>query len=181
MSTLLLLLAVTLVMYGVFLQIREHNVLLFTEYRFRYFALRDQLAMRVVQGHLQEQSWEYRYIVQAINFHISAVETMSIIRILEMLIRYHTAREDQCDVQRLQRHIDDPTVAKILVGYMEVTSELIRRNSRMQMGLIKVAKAVLGGLGSNARPTHEIMLNPQEALSKIENKRSMFAAASAGT
>lgn len=177
MSTLVLLMAVTLVIYGFFLQIREYNILRFTSYRFRYFALRDRLAMMVVQGKLQERSWEYQQIVQAINFHISAVETMSIISILEMVIHYHTTSEEQCQVSRLKRRIDDPAVAAIMVDYMGVTSELIRRNSRVQILLIKFAKQLLAIVGSAARPRHEIIMNPNQALEKIETRRSAFQSA----
>lgn len=174
MNALIFLLVATMVLYVMFLQIREHNELRFTSYRFRYFALRDQLAMLVVRGKLKEQSWEYKHIVSTINFHISAVETMSIIHLVTMLIRHHASSEEQQQVRVLRRHIDDPEVARIMVQYMETTMDLIRRNSRVQMFLVSIASRLLDRFGSCARPRHELFVNPNEALAAIERNKSDF-------
>lgn len=179
MNTLIFLLAATLVLYVMFLHIREYNELRFTAYRFRYFALRDKLAMLVVQGKLREDSWEYKHIVSTINFHISAVETVSIIRLLTILIKYHTSSEEQRHVRALTKRIDDPAVAKIMVEYMETTMDLIKRNSRVQMFMIWVVKRLLDAIGSTTLLGHGLLDNPNEALAAIETNKSAFSAAAA--
>ncbi|EXI92091.1 MAG: hypothetical protein AW12_00834 [Candidatus Accumulibacter sp. BA-94] len=179
MNTLIFLLVATLVLYVMSLHIHAYNELRFTAYRFRYFELRDKLAMLVVQGKLREDSWEYQHIVSTINFHISAVKTVSIIRLVTMLIRYHTSSIEQQQVRALRRNIGDPAVARIMVEYMETTMDLIRRNSRAQIALIGLATRVMDRFGSKARPEHELVVNPNEALTAIETRKSEFQAAAA--
>jgi hypothetical protein len=179
MNTLVFLLVATLVLYVVFLHIHAYNELRLTAYRFRYFELRDKLTMLVVKGKLREDSWEYKHIVETINFHIESVETVSIIRLVTMLIKYHTSTEEQRQVRALTKRIDDPAVAKIMVEYMETTMDLIKRNSRVQLFLIGVAKRVLEARGSTRIFGRGLFENPSEALATIESNKSAFSAAAA--
>jgi len=174
MSLIVSMFVITAAMYCVFLLIREYNELVFTRFRYRYFALRDELALLVVRGRLKEDSWEYQHLVETINFHISVVETMSILRIVELLIRYHTSPNEQGNVQLLSAKIDRPEVASLLVRYMETTAELLRRNSRSQIALIAIAKGLLAFFHSDARPRHEIVTNPHQALAQIETQKTQF-------
>lgn len=179
MTTLLFLLAMTIVLYGCSMLIREYNVLVFTRFRFRYYALRDELAMRVVHGQLAEDSWEYRHIVAAINYHISAVETMSITEVVRLLIRYHTSEDGRRNARGLVKRVDDPEIKRLLVRYLVTTQDLLRRNSRCQIAMIRLAKRLLGPAARQGR--HEIVENPNEALNEIEqNKTELLAGGRAG-
>lgn len=179
MSVLLFMLIATAVLYCFFLLIREYNELLFTSYRFRYFALRDELAMLVMRGRIDEDSWEYRQIVSAINFHISAVETLSMIRLVSMLIAYHTSPEEKRQFAVLARRIEDDELKAIMVRYMDTTRDLLMRNSRCQIAIIRIAKRLLGPDARQGR--HEIVENPNEALNEIEqNKTELLAGGRAG-
>lgn len=181
MNVLFFMLISTIVLYFFFLLIREYNDLVFTRYRFRYFALRDELAMLVMRGRIKEDSWEYQCIVSAINFHISAVETLSMIRVVSMLIAYHTSPEEKRQFAVLARRIEDPDLMAIMLRYMDTTYDLLVRNSRWQIRFIDVSKKLLGCVGSAARPKHEIVENPREALKTIEtNKSALQAAVMAG-
>lgn len=177
MSVLLFMLIATSVLFFCFLLVREYNDLVFTRYRFAYFALRDELAMLVMRGRIDEDSWEYQRIVSAINFHISAVETMSIIRVVSLLIAYHTSPEGKQQFAVLARRIDDHELAAIMLRYMDTTYELLVRNSRCQIFFIDLAKKMLGCVGSVARPKHEIVENPSDALQTIENNKVALQAA----
>ncbi|MBN8516642.1 MAG: hypothetical protein J5X22_21045 [Candidatus Accumulibacter sp.] len=179
MTTLLSLLAMTIVLYGVSILIREYNVLVFTQFRFRYYALRDELAMHVVRGELPEDSWEYRHIVAAINYHISAVETMSITEVVRLLIQYHTSEDGRRNARHLVKRVDDPVITDLLMRYLGTTQDLLRRNSRCQIALVRIGKRLFGPAARQGR--HEIVVNPNEALNEIEqNKTELRAARHAG-
>ncbi len=81
-------------LYIVAVQIQQYNNIISDKYRFRYFALRDRLALLVANNEIQEDSWEYQKIIDTINFHISAVETMSIEKLMSVLIEFHTSQEE---------------------------------------------------------------------------------------
>lgn len=166
----------TLILYVAFIQIREYNELIRTKFRFRFFALRDRLAMLVVSGKLAEDSWEYRCIVDTLNFHISAVDTMSIMRIIDVLVTYHTSSEEEQQVKLLSRRVAEKDVARIVVDYMSITYALIKRNSRVQMALIRCVRPFFKSSVSSALSSHRVFVNPNRALSAIESHRSYFEA-----
>ncbi len=99
MNVLISLLIGTYILYILFIQISEYNELELTKFRFRFFALRDRLALLVATGKLAEDSWEYQHIVAVLNYHISAVETMSVMRVVDLLVQYHTSPEEERQVQ----------------------------------------------------------------------------------
>jgi hypothetical protein len=177
MTVLFFMLLSSLMLYFVFLLIRERNDLIFTRYRFRYFALRDEMAMLVMRGRIQEESWEYQRIVAAINFHISAVETVSMIRVVSILIAYHTSQEGRREFSVLARRIENPDVADIMVRYMDTTFDLLMRNSRWQIRFIDAAKWLLDLVGSAARPPRDLVDNPREALNNIKHDKSALQGA----
>jgi hypothetical protein len=163
------------ILYVIYIQLREYNEISIAKYRFKYFALRDQLAMLVVEGKLNENSWEYEHIIGTINFHIGATETMSIMRILDMLMKYHTSAEEEREVQILEKKVDNQEIAAIVAECMSITFDLIRRNSRVQIFLIMIAKYVLIKIcGTKKVPKHEIILNPNKVLSKLKERKSSF-------
>lgn len=138
MTMLISMLIGTSILYIVFLQIRESNELTRTNFRFRYFALRDQLAMLVATGKIKEDSWEYKNIIQTLNFHISAVERLSLFRVVEVISKYHLSSQEERQIKQLSKKIDDKEVAKILFCYLQTTFDLIKRNSRMQILFVRV-------------------------------------------
>lgn len=165
----------TMILYAVFVLIREYNALVMTKYRFRYFALRDRLAMLVAAGKLDEDSWEYQHIVDTLNFHISAVEDLSIMRVINLLVEYHTSKDEESRVQKLSRDIDREDIKKIVVAYMTVTHSLIRRNSRVQMALLSALAAFVPKSSTmRHRRKHTISVNPKKALTAIEQHKACF-------
>lgn len=120
-------------------QLNLNNKLMFDEYKFKYFSLRDNLALLVVSGKLKESSWEYKHIVDAVNYHIQTVETISVTKIVSMLVSYHTSKKDDAIVEKLEKSIHDPAVISIVISYFECTRSLLKRNSRTQIALIHSA------------------------------------------
>ena len=88
------------VLYIFSVQISAYNEVLFDRCRFRYFALRDQLAMLVINGKLEEDSWEYQTIVDTINFHINTVEKLSIDKVMRVLVEYHISPQEEKTVRK---------------------------------------------------------------------------------
>lgn len=168
----------TVLLFIVFVQIREANELTRTKYRFRYFALRDKLAMLVAKGELAEASWEYQHIVQTLNFHISAVESLSLFRIADVLANYHLSSAEERQVNMISKKLDNKEVAAIVVGYMDTTYELIRRNSRVQIAIVRAMDA-LGHWrkdASSSRP-ESLAEMPNRALSTIRTHQSVVGSA----
>lgn len=132
------LLILVFVLYIVSVQVQQYNSIISDKYRFRYFALRDRLALLVTTKEIQEDSWEYQKLIDTINFHISAVETMSIEKLMSVLIEYHTSHEEAKTVKRYEKSINNDAILKILVDFMDVTSCLLRRNSKMQIWAMNV-------------------------------------------
>lgn len=176
MTMLISLLIGTFVLYFLFLQIREDNELTRTKFRFRFFALRDRLAMLVAAGKLKEDSWEYQHIVETLNFHISAVERLSIFRIVDVLANYHLSSKEEKQVKLLSKKIDDHDVAMVVVGYMETTYDLINRNSRIQIALVRVIGKFLRKTNAPQSRAGSIATTPDRALSTIRSHQSELEA-----
>lgn len=174
MTLLISLLIGTFVLYIFFLQIREDNELTRTKFRFRYFALRDQLAMLVSAGKLKEDSWEYKHIVETLNFHISAVEHLSLFRIVEVLANYHLSSKEEKQIKMLSKKIEDKEVVKIVVGYMETTYDLINRNSKVQIALVRVIGQHLQNANASQSRAGAIATTPKRALSTIRSHQTML-------
>lgn len=170
MTLLISMLIGTSVLYIFFLQIRESNELNRTKFRFRYFALRDQLAMLVATGKIKEDSWEYKNIIQTLNFHINSVESLSFLRVVEVIAKYHLSSKEERQVRQLSKKVDNKEVAKILFCYLETTSDLIRRNSRLQILLVRVIGRFLRIMKMKNSSADATM--PDRALSKIKSHKA---------
>ena len=131
-------------LYFISVLISKYNEMIFDKYRFRYFSLRDRLALLVIKGELEEDSWEYKKLIDTINFHISTVETMSIERIVHLLIQYHTSSEEERNVRLIKKNIKSVEVLRITDDFMETTASLIARNSRAQIKLASLIHRVFG-------------------------------------
>lgn len=168
----------TLVLHILFVLIRESNELTRTKFRFRYFELRDRLAMLVANGELSEKSWEYQHIVETLNFHISAVERLSLFRIVDVLANYHLSKEEEKQVQLISKKVENRQVAEIVVGYMETTYELIQRNSRMQLAILRGMKRVFFRTKYKDLPpkANLVATTPTRALSAIRSHQSTLGA-----
>lgn len=127
------LIIITISLYIVFQLIQKYNMVVFDRYQFEYYALRDRLAMKVVKGELDENSWVYRHVVDAINYHIKTVESVSMIRVIEFLVEYHIKKSEKIAVDRMVDKVEDKEVLSIMYEFMELTGKLLYRNSRVQM------------------------------------------------
>lgn len=138
MITLINVIILTLILYTFSVQISTYNSLVFEKHRFRYFAIRDRLALLVVYGKIEEQSWEYQRIIDAVNFHIKTIENMSINNIIRLLVRYHNSPDESNVVNMIHKKIDNEEVIKIMVEFFDITSAILKRNSWMQLKAVKI-------------------------------------------
>lgn len=125
------------VLFIVAVQIGKYNEIILDKFRFKYFALRDRLAMLVVNSKLKEDSFEYQQIIDTINFHINAIETLCIQDIIYLLAEYHTSPEEERKVKIIKKKLDHPEIIEIMAEFMDITRQLLERNSKMQIRLLK--------------------------------------------
>lgn len=166
--------------YVLFLQIDEYNKLIITKFKFRFFALRDRLALLVVYKGLPEDSWEYKETVEALNFHISATEKLSLMRIVEVFSDYHTSPEEERKVQRYSRNVDREDVREVLTDFFMTTYNLIRRNSKAQIACILSVAAIIRMF--HREPSAELrgaVPNPAHALNALRSHSNAMHLANA--
>lgn len=166
----------TIILYLLFLQILEMNELTRTQFRFRYFTLRDELAMLVIKGKVDEHSWEYQQIIRTLNFHISAVESLSFLRIVDVIAGYHLSAQEAQKVQKLKKNIDNEEVRTIVRDYLSTTYDLISRNSRIQIALFKLILTVTRRQAAWLQMQHTAT-NPSLALMTIKDQQAVFSPA----
>ena len=155
--------------YVLFLQIDEYNKLIVTKFKFRFFALRDRLSLMVIFEGLPEDSLEYKETVSTLNFHISATEKLSLTRIVEMLAEYHTSTEEERRVRVFTRTVDRQDVRDLLGEFFCTAYDMISRNSRAQISVVKVLAAVARKL--HKEPTERVkvaVMRPTRALTSIQ-------------
>lgn len=161
--------------YFIFLIIDQYNKMICTRYKFKFFTLRDELALLVMQGKIDENSAEYNDVVHILNFHISAVEKMSITRVISLLINKYSNDENFKKASVKVKQIDNKEVAKIMWKYMDVTYNLIGRNSRIQIFILKAISLVLKKLKNSEKTLNKMnTINPEKALNNIKASREIL-------
>ncbi|RVU47055.1 hypothetical protein [Rubrivivax rivuli] len=156
--------------YVLFLQIDEYNKLIITKFKFRFFALRDRLALLVVYKGLAEDSWEYKETVKALNFHISSTEKLSLMRLIEVFSDYHTSPEEERKVERYSRKVDREDVREVLTDFFMTTHSLIRRNSRAQIACILFLSGAIRMFHKEpSAELKEAVPNPAHALNALQS------------
>jgi hypothetical protein len=172
MTFILSLLLLTSVLAIFAYQISLHNSVASDRFRFEYFALRDRLNLLVARGKIREESLEYRTFMGAINFHIHAVESVSIMRMASVIAGYHTTTTGSRKVEVSPQLLLSDETKKLMFDFLTTTEKLLRRNSRAQMWLydfINKKRIVV--------PSGKVRLHvsrPQAALNKIlESKRQI--------
>lgn len=172
MDALIILFYLSVALFAVYIlnkQVEFYNQIVFDKYKFKYFAIRDRLATQVLDGQLDENSWEYKEIIETINYHIQTVETLSIHKIVRMLSDYHTSPEEMRRVRKISKKIDNPEVIKVLIDFMHTTGKLLKRNSRTEFFIYKLINKI-----DNAESSHIKIKMPTRALSEIENQKGVF-------
>lgn len=111
------------------LQISEYRKLVLDKYRFRYFAIRDDLAMLVASGKLDESSWEYELIVDAINHQIRTIDSVTPEQQLSFIMAEMSLPEEQRTISRMEKKIANEDVKPILLDYFIVTRDLLSRSA----------------------------------------------------
>jgi hypothetical protein len=109
---------------------------MFDGYRYKYFALRDRLALLVINGTIKENSFEYKFLIDAINYHINTIETVSMIRVIELLIKYHNSPDESRSVSLIAKKVDNKDALSVVLDFMKLSNDLLYRNSRAQMRIL---------------------------------------------
>lgn len=166
---------ISFVLYIFSLQISVNNRIARDRYRFQYFALRDQLTMLVCAGKIKDDSWEYKELVNAINFHIHAVDDVSVLRMAKMIAHYHSTSKDERQVRMIKRDVESDDVRKIMVEYLKVTRSLLIRNSKAQIELVKFFQLI-----KFKSPAPEVKIHVSAPKTAIERINHNVAALESG-
>lgn len=183
MITLINIIMLTIILYTFSVQINTYNSLIFEKYRFRYFAIRDRLALLVIDGKIKEQSWEYQRIINAINSHIKTIENMSISNIIRLLVQYHNSPSESRPVDMMRKKIDNEEVIKIMVEFFDITFSILNRNSWMQVKALKIILSISRRTRNNIldkptilkTPEMKVIIDSQSALEKIKTFRDSLS------
>jgi len=100
------------------------------KYRFRFFAMRDEMALMVVNGQLEEESWQYQTIIDAINHNIRTIEDVSDEHRISMLLADLVRPEAQKRVRQFSQQLEEDRVKAIVYDYFVTTRSLIVRSGR---------------------------------------------------
>lgn len=161
--------------YFIFLIIDQYNKMKCTSYKFEFFKLRDELALLVMNGKIDENSPEYNDVVHILNFHISAVEKMSITRVIALLVEKYSNEKDFKKASCKVNKIDNEAIAKIMWRYMDVTYNLIGRNSRMQIWILKGISFILKTVIKSDKKLNSMdNINPEKALNNIKASKEIL-------
>lgn len=156
----------SMILFIVALQIRFYNQLQNDRFRFAYFALRDRLSTLVLREKIAEDSWEYQQLVEAINYHIHAVDSVSLSRITRLIASYHMSSKEDRQVSILTKKVDHEDIKILMIDFLELTKCLLRRNSRAQIKAFEFLR-----LHKINKPRTSMGLNvakPKQALERIE-------------
>ncbi|ASQ90114.1 hypothetical protein CHL67_03495 [Prosthecochloris sp. GSB1] len=179
---LLNLIILVMIFYGISVLIGRCNEVMFDEYRFKYFALRDKLALMVVDGKISEGSVEYKFLINAINYHIKTVETVSMIRVIELLVRYHNSPEESREVSMITRKVENVDSLAIVLEFMRLSNSLLYRNSRVQMKALDLLVQVVplnkilvkkSGMREIKTTSEKINSNIDRLTTALSNKHAM--------
>jgi hypothetical protein len=143
-----------------------------TKYKFRFYALRDDLALLVLNGTLKETEREYIVLRDAINYSIYASENLSIYQHIKAIISRNTPTLQNSITLRHDETKD------IVIDYFINTINLVRKNSWFELRVIE-SVVHLSKLFSNSddydRHNHPYSL-PQKAVDQLEENRSKLIA-----
>jgi len=179
--TLINIIVLMMILYVFSVQISLYNELVFNQYRFKYFAIRDQLALLVIDGEIEEQSWEYQDIINVINYHINNTENMSIHNRIRLIKCYNQPQDSQVFCM-VKRKISHPKVMEIMIDFFDTTSAIIKRNSGMQLKVIqfllsmKKKPSLLEQPEIRKTPEIEFARNTQSALAEVARIREVLTA-----
>ena len=161
--------------YFLFIMIDQYNKLICTNYKFKFFKLRDELALLVMQGKIDENSPEYDDVVRILNFHISAVEKMSITRVISLLVEKYGNEKNFENASIKVNSIDNKEIARIMWAYMDVTYNLIRRNSKSQIKLLNFLSSIFGLFNKSDKNLNKVeSINPEKALHHIQASKEIL-------
>lgn len=161
--------------YFIFLIIDQYNKMVCTSYKFKFFKLRDELALLVMEGKIDENSPEYNDVVHILNFHISAVEKMSITRVISLLVEKYSNDKNFKKASFKVSKIDNEEIAKIMWRYMDVTYNLIGRNSKIQIWILKAVSYLLKSIIKSDNKLNKMdNINPEKALNNIKASKQIL-------
>src|SRR5436189_157663 len=91
------------------------------EHQFRFYALRDDLRESVVRGEIRKDNWVFQYLDSTIAKLISQLSTMSVWRVLSMMLFYHKSERTKVALEHLHREMQKPgnePLKKIYIRYL---------------------------------------------------------------
>ncbi|MBF0131802.1 MAG: hypothetical protein HQL75_04340 [Magnetococcales bacterium] len=100
--------------------------------RFRFFALRDRLALLVMKGQIPEHSLEHRILCRLLNGAIQSTGTFEIMQFLRFIANWSSDQKAQRDVDKVLNHMrgyENVEYRKIVRETFELTSQMFKRDT----------------------------------------------------
>ncbi len=126
--------AVVVIAYTLSILISQYRNYLEMKCKFRYFALRDDLAMLVMYGDMNEDSSEYQGLVDVINYHICAMDQITFAAKISAFMKASQMTLDTAD----EIKVGDERVRAIMFRLLENTASVIHMNSWFELWLVKL-------------------------------------------
>lgn len=98
-----------------------------TKLKFKFFALRDRLALLVNQGELEENSIQFGALRDSINYSIASIDDLSIMHVARMLI--DALQDESSSLSHSLFRTEHEEVQSISEAYLQLNRELLVKNS----------------------------------------------------
>ena len=126
---------------------------LIDRYRFKLFALRDELALLAMSGRIAPDSTEYSAICSLINSTIKRAKNIEPICFIQFLLQVKAGKLDSSfeEISRLADELQDAGVKNIVNEYFEITFKIFRFNTLLIGTLVIFPLAMLKRWSSNIK------------------------------
>lgn len=120
--------------------------------RFRFFALRDRLALLVMKGQIPERSLEHRILCRLLNGAIQSTGTFEIMQFLRFIANWSSDQKAQRDVDKVLNHMrghENAEYREIVRETFELAHQMLKRDTRLLFYVIyPIMKALVQHLES---------------------------------
>ena len=103
-------------------RLRKETIVL--QHQFRLYALRDALREHVMQGKVRADNWVFQYLDSSIAKSISQLSTLSVWRVLSLMLFYPRNQRTKVALEQLAREMKKPHNAPLASIYLHYIAEL---------------------------------------------------------
>ncbi len=129
-NILLTVLCIWLIMYlnYTFLRVARIN-----KFRFKIFALRDELAFLALRNKIDHKSSEYSTLIYLMNGSVNVLNEFSIIDFMRFLVKFYTDKELQNKMDDIMNNLNlnDSTYREIVHNYFATMQEMLDKHTKI--------------------------------------------------